>query len=304
MAYNILILLIKQPFLVELPKVDQCLGTTFFNDIVVFFFQLPLYYSFRTHTCMKASSARRLRSQAKVLISTIGVEPMIDFIFKLNAILPNWPSGTHWTYAQIAEATDRSIPHVIQYLGEGLNKEVDVSGTITTDEVATAVDLLSKKMRPQIEAREKHLQELGKKAAEHYERMMEKVRILMASNNGHAAYRTITYFAGQFENTLPKSLLITAASDAVRIGIKSGANIQELGRWLQKAVQAAMAAKNREGIEEALDLMDAYGEYFLMEGSGKGPLLLGNMLASLEEPSARFELWEQYKNLVGQLYPA
>jgi hypothetical protein len=228
---------------------------------------------------------------------------MIDFIYKLNSILPTWPNGTHWSFAQVAEATDTSIPHVIQFLAEGLAKEVDVSGVISLEEAHQAIDLLSRKMRPQIEAREKLLAEKRKKASQHYERMMEKVRVLLASNNGHAAYRTVTYFAGQYEGILPKGLLITAASDAVRIGIKAGANIQELGRWMQKAVQTAMSSHNRDGIEEALDLIDAYGEYFLSEESGKGPLLLGHMLAALEEPSARYELWEQYKNLVGQLYP-
>jgi hypothetical protein len=229
---------------------------------------------------------------------------MIDFIYKLNSILASWPNGAQWSFAQVAEATDTSIPHVIQFIGEGIAKEIDVTGSISLDEATAAVELLSRKMRPQIDAREKLLSEKRKKAAIGYDRMMEKVRILLATNNGHTAYRTITYFAGQYESILPKALLITAASDAVRVGIKSGANIQELGRWLQKAVQAAMGSQNRDGIEEALDLIDAYGQHFLMEGSGKGPLLLGNMLASLEEPSARYELWEQYKNLVGQLYPA
>ena len=59
----------------------------------------------------------------------------------------------------------------------------------------------------------------------------------------------------------------------------------------------------REGIEEALDLVDAYSEYFLAEESGKGALLIGNILAALEEPAAKFELWEEYKTLVEALYP-
>ena len=64
-----------------------------------------------------------------------------------------------------------------------------------------------------------------------------------------------------------------------------------------------MSRKSRDGIEESLDLVDAYGEFFLTEESGKGAMLLGSILVALEEPSARFELWEDYKNLIGQLYP-
>jgi len=228
---------------------------------------------------------------------------MIDFIYKLNSILPTWPNGSQLTLSQISEATATEVPHVLHYLGEGLSKEIDVIDTFSIEEATTAVDLLSKKMRPQIEAREKKLAENRKKAAIAYDRMMEKVRVYLASGNAHSAYKTITYFAGQHEQILPEDILITAASDAVRIGIKANTNVQELGRWLQKSVAVAMKAQTRDGIEEALDLVDAYGEYFLSEDTGKGPLLLGNILAALEEPSARYELWEQYKTLVGQLYP-
>jgi hypothetical protein len=228
---------------------------------------------------------------------------MIDFIYKLHSILPNWPNGSQLTLGQISDATGTEIPHVLHYLGEGLCKEIDVIDTFTQEDASCAVDLLSKKMRPQIEARERVLAEKREKAAKAYDRMMGKVRVYLAANNSHSAYKTLVYFAGQFEQNLPEEILITTASDAVRVGIKAGINIQELGRWLQKAVSVAMKTQTRDGIEEALDLVDAYGEYFLSEDTGKGPLLLGNILAALEEPSARYELWEQYKTLVGQLYP-
>ena len=82
-----------------------------------------------------------------------------------------------------------------------------------------------------------------------------------------------------------------------------GADIQELGRWLEMGVAVALHRHSKNGIEEALDLIDAYGEHFLSEDTGKGALILGNLLAALEEPAARFELWEDYKALINQLYP-
>ena len=101
---------------------------------------------------------------------------------------------------------------------------------------------------------------------------------------------------------MPKDLLVTACSD-VRAGIKAQANIQELGIWLQKAVAVAMQRRSREGVEEA-QIGGAYGEYFLEEDTGQGPRMLSNISIGLEEPSARFELWTQYKAIVDQLYPA
>ena len=117
------------------------------------------------------------------------------------------------------------------------------------------------------------------------------------------AFKSLCYVTGQYQEDLPKNEIVALCNDILRIGLKAQTNFQELGRWLEKAVATAMSRQDRAGIEEALDILDAYSEYFVSEDSSKAPLLLGNILAALEEPSARFELWEEYKTLVEQLYP-
>ncbi len=233
-----------------------------------------------------------------------GAETMIDFIYKLNAVLANWPNGSRWSMAQLSEATETSMPHILQYLSESLGKDFDISGQVSLDEATEAAELLSRRFRPQIEERERKLAKKRAEALETYERIQDRVRVIQSSGNWHHAFRTLSYFTGQYGDILPNEVLITLCSDTVRAGIKSKANIQELGQWLQKGVAISLGFHTKEGIEEALDLIDAYGEYFFIEDSGKGPLLLGNILAVLEEPAARYELWEEYKSLVGQLYPA
>ena len=228
---------------------------------------------------------------------------MIDFIYKLNEVLPSWPTGARRSLTQISELTGTSMPHLIQYLSEGLGKDLEVGGFITSDEAVEAIELLSKRIQPQIEERERMLEERRHFAMRAYDRTMEKMRVMQLDGKWHAAFRTLSYFTGQYEHDLAKDVLISLCSETVRTGIKAEANMQELGQWLQKGVAIAMAQHSRQGIEEALDLIDAYGEFFLSEDSGKGPLLLGNILAVLEEPAARYELWEEYKSLVGQLYP-
>lgn len=228
---------------------------------------------------------------------------MIDFIYKLVDVLPTWPQGSKKSLSQISEITGTSMPHVVQYLSEGLGRDLEISGVITNDEATEAVKLLSRRIQPQIDERERLLAERRAFALSSYERVNEKLRRLQGAGNWHGAFRTLSYFAGQFEDDLPKDVLISACAEAVRFGIKSQANMQELGQWLQKGVAVALSLRSRYGIEEALDLIDAYGEYFLQENSGKGPLLLGNVLAALEEPAAQYELWEEYKSLIEQLYP-
>lgn len=229
---------------------------------------------------------------------------MIDFVYKLKAMIPNWPAGSRVSIQQLAQSTETSIPHIIQYLTDGLGKDIDIAAMLSSEEASEALHNLSNRIRPQLEAREKALAEKRARTIKAYDRMMGKVRMQLSVKNWHTSFRTMTYFAGENRDYLPDDYLTTLCSDIVRIGIKSNENIQELGRWLEMGVAVAIHRHSKDGIEEALDLIDAYGDNFLNEESGKGALILGNLLAALEEPSARFELWEEYKSLINQLYPA
>jgi hypothetical protein len=228
---------------------------------------------------------------------------MIDFVYRLNGIIPNWPTGTKLSLQQLSQNTETSIPHLIQYLTDGLGKDVDIAAMLSSEEAQEALHNLSNRIRPQLEARERAIAEKRAKTIQSYDRMMGKVRIQLTQKNWHTAFRTMSYFAGENRDFLPDDYLTTLCSDIVRIGIKAKENIQELGRWLEMGVAVALHRHSKNGIEEALDLIDAYGENFLNEDTGKGALILGNLLAALEEPAARFELWEEYKALINQLYP-
>ena len=228
---------------------------------------------------------------------------MLDFVYRLNATIPAWPDGSRKSLAEIAEATETSIPHVLQFLTEGLDREVELTSYLNPEEATTVIENLTKKLHPQIEARQREVKRKQESAIKAYDRLMGKIRVQLVSGGWHSAFRSLSYFAGQYEDELPPELVVTICSDVVRMGIKASITVQEVGRWLEKAVYCCMCQKNRVGIEEALDLIDAYGEHFLHEESGKGALLIGNMLGALEEPAARFELWTEFKDLIDQLYP-
>ncbi len=228
---------------------------------------------------------------------------MIDFIYNLHEQLPVLTEKSAFTVEEIARATSTAIPHVIQYLSEGLGKDVELNQSITSEEAQRVLEALSLSNRPLMEERERLMAQRRAYATACFERSMEKSLHMQSAKNWHGAYRSLHYLAGQYEKDLPVELLVTTLSEAIRCGIKAQTNIQELGQLLQKAVGYAMGTHSRQGVEDALDLVDAYGEFFFQENTGRGPLLLGNILAVIEEPAARFELWETYKKLVDRLYP-
>lgn len=229
---------------------------------------------------------------------------MLDFIYKLNENLPSWPVGTRWSLNQLSTATETSIPHVLQYLTEGLGADIDLTTTISRDEAAEAMLFLSKKMQPEIERREKDLAKKRQESVNAYNVIMRKVNSMQIAGNWRGAFRTLSYFAGVQESFLPPETLLNICSETMRSGIKCSASMQEISFWLQKGTAVALSFQTPEGIDEALDLIDAYRDYFLYDESGKGLSIIGNILSVLEEPAAHFERWEAYKKLVGDLYPA
>ncbi|MCY4443972.1 MAG: hypothetical protein OXC44_04130 [Proteobacteria bacterium] len=228
---------------------------------------------------------------------------MIDFVYKLKDILPQWPTDSTLSVEDISSATETSVPHVIQYFSDGLKKSLDVTDKISHDEAKTALVQLTRELRSELEARSRELAQKQAQTLEAYERMMLRMRRELQGRNWPKAFRTLSYFAGENRENLPDDYLISLCSDIVRIGIKAGENIQELGRWLEMAVAVGLHQNSKEGVEEALDLIDAYSEDFLQEDTGKGALLLGNLLSAIEERAARFGLWEEYGSLINQLYP-
>ena len=252
---------------------------------------------------VKSNKVPSIKVVAALTIQPQGMRPMIDFIYNLNEQLPSWTEKHAHTIEEIALATSTSIPHVIQYLSEGLGKDVELSQSITTEEAQRVLEALALSNRPLMEERERLLALRRQNAVAAFERSLEKSIEMQAARNWHGAYRSLHYLAGQYEKDLPVDLLVTTLSEAIRCGIKAQTNIQELGQLLQKAVGYAMGTRSRQGVEDALDLVDAYGEFFFQENTGRGPLLLGNILAVVEEPAARYELWDTYKRLVDRLYP-
>lgn len=228
---------------------------------------------------------------------------MIDFVYKLKDILPDWPLDSKLSLEEISSATKTSIPHVIQYFSDGLKKSIDVTDRISHDEAKLALSQLCVELRSELEQRGFELAEKQAQTLEAYHRMMKKVRPQMQIHSWRTVFRTLSYFAGENREYLPDEYLATICSDIIRIGIKAGENVQELGRWLEMAVAVSLHQNTRFGVEEALDFIDAYSEDFLNEASGKGSFLLGNLLSAIEERAARFGLWEEYQSLINKLYP-
>jgi hypothetical protein len=226
---------------------------------------------------------------------------MLDFICELEKFLVKWPTTAAKNLAEIADGTDASVPQVVDYLSDTLDRELEVHEALSHAEATQALGLLKERMSGQLAAREKRQTERREKAIRAYDVTMDKVRVLQLAKNPRAAYKTLGYYVGRHEKDLPDDLLLNLCGECLRLGIKAEANLQELSQWLRKGVAASLAAATPETIEAAVDFIDAYGDFFLEDEQGRGRRLIGSVLESVKAHAEAMALAPQFDNLVKDL---
>lgn len=209
------------------------------------------------------------------------VEGVLDFIEKFETQIKEWPADEKWPITRIAQQTNTPLPYVVEALTEVLDRAIDIHDPISRKDGDKSLAALKQRMRHEIESRRRRAQERRIRAAESYQKMMSKFHSLQGDRNWYAAYRTLTYFHGVQADALSNETIICICNDALRIGIKAEVNFQELAQWLQKGIEKCLGLASCDAIEEALDFIDAYGEYFMTERTAKGRIFILSLLRQL-----------------------
>ena len=214
---------------------------------------------------------------------------MLNFILELERVLKIWPDGVKWSLVQIAEQTDTRVPIVVEYLLEALTKNPDVHDPLTYNEVHKAFNVLRDRNRAALDARLEQERQAVLNAIKSYDQVMDKVRSMEIDKNRRGAYRTLNFTYGNL-SLLPAEKKTQICDDCLRIGIKERINFQELSQWLQRGIQHVMEQPGRDAVEDALDFLEAYGDYFLTEANGKGEKFLTNLLLRLKPAAMEWDL--------------
>lgn len=224
---------------------------------------------------------------------------MLDFICELEKVIVKWPEGASWTVAQIADATSASVPQVVDFLSDTLDRELEVHESLTHAEGLNALKILKDRMSVQLAARERRIAERRERAIRAYDVTMEKVRVLQTSKNWRSAYKTLSYYAGRHEKDVGDELLLSLCGECLRLGFKAEANMQELSQWLRKGVAACLSGNPEQGpaIEDALDFVDAYSDLFESDTTERGRRLISNVLESLKLQAGTYNLGSSFDTL-------
>ena len=224
---------------------------------------------------------------------------MLDFLIQLEKALKLWPDNTKLSIIDLADQTGSDVPRVVQFLTDALGKTMDVHDPMTFNEISKAHSIMIEKNRPELEERKRREEAAMIKAIKSYDHTMEKVRIMQSGKNWRSAYKTLSYFYGVHEHQLPKELKVNVCDDCLRLGIKGNINFQELSQWLQRGIRVLMSGNGADVIEDALDFLDAYGDYFLADK--KGEKFITNLFLALKPSCMEFDLTPKLNEVAGEL---
>ena len=230
---------------------------------------------------------------------------MIDFIFKFKELSLLWQSKKTQNYSltQIAEYTGTSLPYVIKYISDTLQVELEYTQLISYSEAKNILETLGKKYKTEIDERIKVTQAKTKKLESSYELIAAKANRLQLLGQWDSAFRTLSYFAGEYTKDLSKDLFVNLCSNIVRCGIRAeNINLQEISFWLKKAVEVNLSEHTEDSLHDALDLVETYSDYFQHETTGKGKAILVDILSLLESPAYDLQLWGTYKSCVDKIF--
>lgn len=226
---------------------------------------------------------------------------MLDFMLKLEKTLKTWPDNTRKNLIQIADMTSSQVPHVVDYITEALGKSLDIHEPLTFSEVSKAHAILQEKLHLALEKRRDEEKHAIAKSIELFHHTMNKVQKMEVARNWRGAYRTLSYFYGIHKDRLTGDLIVSICDNCLRLGIKEKINIQELSQWLRTGIRTLLKSSSPEVVEDALDFLDAYGDYFLKESGGKGEQFITNVFLTLKPSAMEFNLTPKLNEIAGEL---
>lgn len=226
---------------------------------------------------------------------------MLDFMFNLEKVLKTWPDNTRWNLVQLADMTRTPIPHVVEFITESLGKPMDIHEALSFAEMSKAHAIIQEKLHPALEKRRREEQMEVEKSIKLYAALEDKVRRMEMAQNVRGAYRTLSYFYGIHRKRLPREMIVAICDNCLRLGIKEKVNIQELSQWLRTGIRTLLKSSSSDVVEDALDFLDAYGDYFLKESRGRGEQLITNIFLTLKPSAMEFNLTPRLNEIAGEL---
>ena len=194
-----------------------------------------------------------------------------NFLPELERIIKTWPEHVDWQVSQIAMYTHFSGDEVAKWFSVGLGRQIDEHERVSVADGESVLAKMQDVLAKGEQISTKVFGDEARAAADAFQKIKQKLLPSIAKKEWRSAYKNLSYFMGQHQNNLALEPVLEAYGECLRLGIKAELPKQELFVWLKNGIEICLEEKTRKGAEDALDLIDAYGDPFVE--NGKAPLL-------------------------------
>jgi hypothetical protein len=183
------------------------------------------------------------------------------FVIELERIIKAWPERAVWAISQISMYTQMDAKQVAKWISAAMGKELDIQDRLTLDEGEQVLETLR-----EISEKGDYLPsftESQTKSSSSFAIMRSKLAPLLQAKNWRQAYKNLSYYMSQNSRSLPVNDRIEGSAECLRTGVKAEISTGELASWLQAGIDASLEDKTARGVDDAVDLLDAYGNIFV-----------------------------------------
>lgn len=221
------------------------------------------------------------------------MEPWMElaaFVEELDRVVAKWPDNAVWTVSMVAAYTGASQDEAEVWFSFGLETSLDFQTRLTADQGRHATARLKEAVRDGAHVHRVETRAVAEATTARYQALKSRLRELAAEKDWRRAYKNLSNFVAQEGDRLTFEDQIEALGDCLRYGTKGEVAAGDLVQWIKKGVEVSLIDGSKQGAEDALDFIEAYGDYFVEQGN---KLIIETLLTSLDKPIEQFSLGDR-----------
>lgn len=210
------------------------------------------------------------------------------FISKFERVLGRWPEHVMWSITQVSSYTTFSDDRVIDIFKTCTGKSFSTDDKISLIEGEEIFEKV-------VNYHKKYLEDRQQSIEEGYNKIIAKAKDAENNKFWSKAYQNIRYYLSLHQTSLSYEKLLHLHNEALRYGIKSDRNVQELFIILNERHKIFLQDKNKEYLSDLIDIIDAFYEHFIKFEHGKK--LVVHLMEEIELFSEQLGLNEQWNEV-------
>jgi len=223
---------------------------------------------------------------------------LAEFNEHLARILGKWPDSANWSVSMIAAYTTAEPDEVQKWCSYALEMPLEYQTTLDLSQGELCLKRLTEAHENDLHISDRLPGKVDVGAETKYKSLKTNLLKLASEKDWPRAYRNLSRFLGEFCDSLSLDSQVEALGDCIRYGTKAKESVGDLVLWLKKGVAVCAIDQGQEGVESALDFIEAYGDYFIANGNRQ---IVETQIEGLSNLIAKYQLEDHLREIREEL---